>query len=199
MDLKELLGEDLHKQVSEKLGDKKLVIDDGSFISKEENEKIKGERDIYKTQVDSLNKDLKDIIDGPVDAEKIKTKITDLQTDIQTKEIEMNNNNFNYALREALKDAGCIDSKALEVYLNKEELKLEENKIIGLDAQLPTLKESKAYLFGSAETESKGTGGLGGFKKKTEDKKEEYTIGKTLGEEASKTQNAYAEKNPYFD
>lgn len=56
--LKEILGEDLFKQVSEKLGDKKLgIINDGSWIPKEKFDKVIKEKNTLKEQLEQIDTD----------------------------------------------------------------------------------------------------------------------------------------------
>jgi predicted RNase H-like nuclease (RuvC/YqgF family) len=159
--------------------------------------KLKDKKEDLEGQLNTANTTIADLKKNNTDNETLQNTIKEHESTIDTLKKEAGDKSFSYALKDALKSAGCIDSKALEVYLSKEHLKLDGEKIFGLDEQLKDLKESKKYLF-EGEAEPKGTGGLGGFKKKTPPATEEHTIGKKLGEQANKLQNAYVENNPYF-
>ena len=55
MDLKELLGEELYKQVTAKVGDSKIdIVSDGKWIPKDKFDKVNGDKKELQTQVDSL-------------------------------------------------------------------------------------------------------------------------------------------------
>ena len=47
----------------------------------------------------------------------------------------------------ALTQNGALNNKAAKVLLNLENIKYENDKLVGLDEQLKALKESDAYLF----------------------------------------------------
>ncbi len=54
--LKEILGEELYNQVSQKLGDKKLgIINDGSWIPKEKFDKVINEKNNLKKQLEEID------------------------------------------------------------------------------------------------------------------------------------------------
>ena len=151
MDLKEILGEELYKQVTEKLGDKKIMIDDGNFIpksrfnevneAKKELDKLLKERDVQLEQLSKNNKD----------SEELTKQIKDLQAlNKQTAdeyENKINKMQFDYALDGALTGAKCKNIKALKALLDIENIKYQDGKLEGLEDQLKTLKESDSYLF----------------------------------------------------
>ena len=57
----------------------------------------------------------------------------------------------NNALDMALVQANVHDVKAARALLNLEEIKLDGEKLLGLDSQLEGLKKDKAWLFAAAE------------------------------------------------
>lgn len=151
MDLKEILGEELYKQVTEKLGDKKIMIDDGNFIpksrfnevneAKKELDKLLKERDMQLEQLSKNNKD----------SEELTKQIKDLQAlNKQTAdeyENKISKMQFDHALDGALTGAKCKNIKALKALLDIENIKYQDGKLEGLQDQLNTLKESDGYLF----------------------------------------------------
>ncbi|MEX3715752.1 phage scaffolding protein [Cytobacillus horneckiae] len=154
MDLQELLGEELYNQVVEKAGENKLaVISDGNWIPKDKfNDKINEIKDL-KDQITSRDNQLEDL--KKVDAEALQQKIKDLQeennntkTDYEGK---LQKQTFDYALKDALTGAKVRNPKAAKALLDLDSIKLDGEKLLGLDAQLNTIKESDPYLFESEE------------------------------------------------
>ncbi|MED2940659.1 phage scaffolding protein [Cytobacillus horneckiae] len=155
MDLKELLGEELYQQVIEKAGDKhKLaVVSDGNWIPKDkfddkldEIKNLKTEITTRDTQLDELKK---------VDPEALQQKINNLQEENNNTKTEyegkLQKQTFDYALKDALTGAKVRNPKAAKALLDLESIKLDGDKLLGLDAQLNTIKESDPYLFESEE------------------------------------------------
>lgn len=162
MDLKELLGEDLYSQVTAKLGDKKIIVDDGNFISKDIYDKVNDDKKAYKKQVENLQTDLEDIRKKAGEVEGLNTVINDLKQNLEKKDKEIADREFNYSLDTALKDAKCKNTKALKALLDMEGIKYQEGKFEGLEKQLEGLKESDSYLF-DLDTAPGNTGSLGNF------------------------------------
>ncbi|POZ56432.1 hypothetical protein LYSIN_01215 [Lysinibacillus sphaericus] len=83
--------------------------------------------------------------------EELQTEITRLQQENATvkaeHEAELQKRDFNYALDSALRDAKAKNVKAVRANLNLEAIKLDGDKLLGLDEQLTALKASDDYLF----------------------------------------------------
>lgn len=156
MNLKELLGEELFNQVTAALkgkgeGGKDVelaVVNDGSYIPKakfdELNEKYKA--------ADKLAKDTQKALDdlkAAGDPAELKNQLEKAQADAKKQaddyKAAMSDLELTYALRAALTDAH--DPDIVAGLVDKKLLKLENGKLSGLDEQLKTLKESKAFLF----------------------------------------------------
>ncbi|KIL46164.1 phage scaffolding protein [Jeotgalibacillus campisalis] len=156
MDLKELLGEELYNQVIEKAGDNKLgIINDGSWIPKEKFDgKLNEIKDLQNDikdrddQLESLGKKAKGHDDLTDEINRLKKENADKDADYQEK---MAQRDFDDALKDALNSAKARNIKSVKANLDIEKIKLDGDKLIGLDDQLSALKESDAYLF--AETE----------------------------------------------
>lgn len=161
MDLKELLGEDLYSQVTTKLGDKKIIIDDGNLIPKSKFDQVNEDKKVYKKQAEKLQTDLEDISKKAGEVEGLNTVITELKETLEAKDKEIADREFNYSLDSALKDAKCKNTKALKALLDMDSIKYQDGKLDGLENQLNSLKESDSYLF---DIEMPGnTGGVGNF------------------------------------
>lgn len=175
MDLKEILGEELYQQVSQKLGDKKIMVDDGNFIPKSRFDEVNNQKKELKEQVDTLNKTLKD---NSKDIEKFKAAAegnTELQKQLQEYQDKFNNtqkdfttqltakeqewqqrevnNRKSYTLRERLlmehADPKYIDLLMKEVDLNS--ITESEGKFIGVDDVVKGVKTNFDKLFGKVQ------------------------------------------------
>lgn len=82
------------------------------------------------------------------DPEKLKQDLADLQKKYDTDMADTKRNN---ALDMALMQANVHDVKAARALLNLEEIKLDGEKLLGLDSQLEGLKKDKGWLFAAAE------------------------------------------------
>lgn len=159
MSLKELLGEELYNQVIEKAGDKKIaIVSDGNWIPKEKFDvKINEVKDLQK-QIDDRDEELEEL--KKVNPDELQKTITDLQEkyDTQKEEYEekLQQQAFEHKLHDVLKDSGVRNVKAVKALLDIDEIKLDGDKLLGLDGQLEALKESDDYLFQSDEPEDNG-------------------------------------------
>lgn len=111
------------------------------------------ERDNYKGQLDTTQTALKKF-EG-VDVEQLKSEITKLQNDLQTKETEyqtkLADRDFNDLLEGQITSLGAKNSKAVKALLDVEALKSSKNQTEDIKKALETVKTENDYLFGSAE------------------------------------------------
>ena len=82
------------------------------------------------------------------DPEQLKKDLADLQKKYDT---DLAENKRNSALELALVQAKVRDVKAAKALLNLEEIKLDGEKLLGLDSQMEGLKTEKAWLFEEAQ------------------------------------------------
>src|SRR5690625_1400504 len=159
MSLKELLGEELYNQVIEKAGDSKIaIVSDGNWIPKDKfDAKINEVKDLQK-QIDDRDEELEEL--KKVNPDELQQTITDLQEkyDTQKEEYEqkLQQQAFEHKLHDVLKDSGVRNVKAVKALLDIDEIKLDGDKLLGLDGQLEKLKETDDYLFQSDEPEDNG-------------------------------------------
>lgn len=101
------------------------------------------------TQLEELKK---------VDAEGLQAEIAKLQGENATAKTEydekIQKQSYDFALERALTDAKVKNPKAVKALLDTEAIKLDGDKLLGLDEQLKTLSESDGYLF-ARDTEGK--------------------------------------------
>ncbi|CAM4185701.1 phage scaffolding protein [Paenibacillus alkaliterrae] len=162
MDLKELLGEELYKQVIEKLGDKHkvAVISDGNWIPKDTFNQVNEAKKQLETDLKDRDKQLTDLKKSAGDNETLKQQISVLQEDNKKSagdyEAKIKDMKVAAAIEKAL---GAANAKFPDLLLSKvDKAKIEllqDDTVRGLEDQIKTLKESYKELFG----EDKLTGG----------------------------------------
>lgn len=121
---------------------------DGGYV---DEGKFKG----LESQLSAANttiKDLQEVVkkfDGK-DPEKLSADLAALQQkyDADTAKLRLDN-----ALEVALLSSKARDAKAVRALLDTEKIKLEGDKLTGLDDQIEALKKSHDYMFESAGTE----------------------------------------------
>lgn len=161
MDLKELLGEELFKQVEEKLGDKKIdIVNDGRWIPKDKFDDVNIEKNEYKGQIDDLNKELGKLKKQVKDDDEVTKKIGELEKEIENKEKEMESLRKTNAIKFEVLKANPKDVNDILPHIDNEVVKIEDGEVIGLKEQIEKLKEEKTYLF--KEDAPAGTGGSKG-------------------------------------
>jgi len=155
MDLKELLGDELYNKVKEKLGDKKVMIDDGNFIPKARFDEVNEQKNEYKKMVDERDTQLESLKDKAKGHDELTAKLTELETQNKaTKEeyeAKMAELKKNTAIDIALSNQKAKNIKAVKALLDMQKVSLDGDNLIGLEEQLKTLKEKEAYLFGDAK------------------------------------------------
>lgn len=120
---------------------------------------------VQKGVVEEKNNKLKEF--EKLDIEAIKT--TEYERGKAESKAEMEKFKFNNALDSALKEAKVKDNKTISGLLDMEKIKYENEKIVGLDEQLKTLKESHDYLFESDKPMPQFTTGLNTGKEISDD------------------------------
>jgi DNA repair exonuclease SbcCD ATPase subunit len=106
-------------------------------------------------QLKDRDKQLKDLSKQAGDNEDLQNQIKQLQQENKQKDddyqAKLAAKTFDYTLSEALRDAKARNPKAVKALLNTEAIKLDGDKLLGLDEQLKGLQESDAYLFQTEE------------------------------------------------
>lgn len=151
MDLKELLGEELFKQVTEKLGDKKIILDDGNMIPKERFNEINEQKKEFKKMLEDRDKQLEELSKKAKGNEELEQQLLNYknqnETTVKEYEEKLQKQAFEFALEKELMGSKVKNTKALKALLNIENIKLDNEKLIGLEEQLKGLQESDPYLF----------------------------------------------------
>jgi hypothetical protein len=162
MELKELLGEDLYNQVMQKAGDSKIaIVSDGNWFPKDKFDQVNSDNKDLKKQLKDRDVQLSELKTKATGNEELTKQINDLTeqnkktaADYQAK---LDQQSFDFALKDALSGAKAKNPKAVEALLNKDSIKLDGDKLLGLDDQLKAIKESDSYLFDSEEQQQTNT------------------------------------------
>lgn len=150
-ELETLLGTELFNQVKEKLGDKKLIFDDGRMIPKSRLDEVTEQKNSFKAQIDALNKDLDGLKKSVKDNEGASAKIKELQDAITAKEAESAAITKKFAVREALKNAECKHPELFEGRFDLAKIEMDGDKIKGFDDLLKPIKEQYVDQFGTVK------------------------------------------------
>lgn len=151
--LKELLGEELYNQLVAKLGDTKIMVDDGNFIPKSRFDEVNNDRQSLKDMLKERDAQLEELKKKAGDSEALKTKIEELQqaneTTVNEYEEKLKKQSFNFAVESALAKFEAKNVKAVKALLDLEKIKLDGQSLLGLEDQVTALKYSDPYLFGA--------------------------------------------------
>lgn len=117
-------------------------------------------------ELKTANQTITDLKKDNEDNEELQTKITDYETEISTLKKQSEDATKTYALKEVLREKGCIDPE----YLIYKQGGLEkftfdkEGKPIGVDELTKTYQESAPHIFktGQQQQQYKPAGGAGG-------------------------------------
>lgn len=105
----------------------------------------------YKKQIDDRDKQLKDLGEKAKGNEELTNTINELKQQNETTKTEyeqkLQKQQFDHTLENALSAAKVKNPKAVKALLDTENIKLDGDKLLGLDDQLKNVKESDPYLF----------------------------------------------------
>ena len=155
--LKEILGEELYKQVETALNayngneankDKQIKLANlgsGEYVGKGKYDSLQALLDGKTTELDTANGLIAELKKGTKGNEDLQGKITGYETQVQQLQAELEKTKLENAIQLALRDAKAVDPdylafKLREMY-NADELTLDENgKVKGMDDKLAGLK-----------------------------------------------------------
>lgn len=162
MELKEVCGEELWKQVEQKITEANVSVTDelkkirfadlseGGYISKEKYTTLEAEKSNLERQLGVVNTSLKKFEKfKDSDPEKMQGEISTLKTDLENKRKEMENFRKESALKDKLREAGVLDADYV-IYkrggLDKFTFDT-EGKPVGVEELLTPLKKESPHLF----------------------------------------------------
>lgn len=136
--------------LSEEQADK-VIEGYGTMVPKSRLDDKIAEVNDYKTQIADRDTQLVELQNKAKGNEELQAEITRLQQEnVQTKndyEDKLQQKDFDFALTEALRNAKAKNPVAVKALLKVDTLKLDGDKILGLEEQLTALKASDDYLF----------------------------------------------------
>ena len=144
----------------------KIMAENGKDVAAEKAKttKAEGERDNYKSQLETATESLEKFKD--VDPAAMQSEIDKLNQQLKDKDAEYAAKEadriFADTIKEAIKSAGGRNEKAVMAMLDMDALKASKNQSEDIKKALETVKESDAYLFGSDEPFSNPVGPTGG-------------------------------------
>ncbi|WP_039944492.1 phage scaffolding protein [Thermicanus aegyptius] len=154
MDLKELLGEELYNQLMAKLGDKHkvAVVSDGNWIPKDKFNEINEAKKQAEEALKERDKQLSDLKKAAEGNEELKKQIEQLQAENKAAAEKYEAKLQDMAVTTAIKlaVAGQVhDPDLVAALLDKSKIELDDSSNVkaGLDEQIKTLRQSKAFLF----------------------------------------------------
>lgn len=143
-------------------------IGDGSYVSSDKFKAKEAELTTANTTIKNLQGEIKKW-DG-VDVDKLKTAVADWETKYNQDTAKIRTDS---AVEIALMRAKAKNPKAARALLDESKIKLDGDKVLGLDDQLEALKKTDAYLF---EEEKAADVNLGGDHDKGSHDKEPETL-----------------------
>jgi hypothetical protein len=152
--LKDILGDDLYKQVKEKLGDTEVIVVDPNdpMVPKRRLDEVIAERNRYKEMVEERDSQLADLKTWAKDNEVLKAQIAELQAKnkqvTEDYEKQLKEQRFAFAIERAVAKADARNVKAVVALLDASKISLDGENLLGFDEQIAALKKSDPYLFG---------------------------------------------------
>jgi hypothetical protein len=171
------------------------------FIPKDKYNEVAEAKKKLETDIQDRDNQLEQLKNAAGNSEELKAQIEQLQADNKKASEEwqakMAQMQLDFAIDKALTAAKAKNPKAVKALLDLEKVKLDGDKLLGLDDQLKAIKESDAYLFGESGKVGSGTNPPGaGSPEVNPWKKETWNLtmqGKILREDPAKATRMKAE------
>ncbi len=131
----------------------KIMMEHGNSVNslKSKQTELEGQLDTYKQRVSERDQQLETLKKAAGDSEKLQAQITKLQEENKKSneayENQIKQMRLDSAVDLALTNAGVKDIKFGRVGVNLDNIKMDGDKLYGLDEQIAKLKESAPYLF----------------------------------------------------
>ena len=155
MKKEDLLALGLDEELAQKVADASAEELKG-FIPKQRFDDVNTAKKQLEQDLKARDEQLTEL--SKIDADGLQAKIKELQdaNDLTKTEYEkqLAKQQFDFALKDALSGAKAKNPKAVEALLNKEIIKLDGDKLLGLEEQLKNLQESDSYLFDVEQQQS---------------------------------------------
>lgn len=150
--MKELLGEELFNQVKEKIGDKELIINDGTYIPKKKFDDLNNDKKDLQKQLEEVNAKVQEL--SSTDAEKFQKEIDELKTKYETDTKALNDKwdkrEREYLISDMTRDLKFSSESAKKSFirdLTEKDLKIENGKMLGYDDFLNEYRKNDEGAF----------------------------------------------------
>jgi hypothetical protein len=171
------------------------------FIPKDKYNEVAEAKKKLEADIDERDKQLEQLKNAAGNSEELKAQIEQLQAENQKAaeewQAKMAQMQLNFAVDKALTAAKAKNPKAVKALLDMENVKLDGDKLLGLDDQLKAIQQSDPYLFGESGKVGSGTNPPGaGTGEVNPWKKESWNLtqqGKILLEDPAKATRMKAE------
>ena len=187
MDLKEILGEELYNQVKEKIGDKKLLVNDGTYIPKNKFDDLNEDKKKIKQQLDDANKKIEEL--SKINAEDLQKEVDNWKTKYEQDTQKLNDDiakrEREYLINDLVRNLNFSSESAKKAFkseLVEKDLKIEDGKLIGFDDYLSSYKKNDPQAFIEKKEDSQSAINLGGDHSKKAPKTEVTTLRGALHE-----------------
>lgn len=148
-DLKELLGEELFKQVQEKVGDNKIaVVSDGNWIPKSKFDTVNEQKNTYKAEIDTQLAKMQELEKGAKGNDELLKQLDDFKVNNEQLNNKIKDIKINSAIKLALIESKAKYPDLLASKIDREKITFnDKEEIVGLNEQMPILQESYKDLF----------------------------------------------------
>ena len=171
------------------------------FMPKDKYNEVAEAKKKLETDIQERDKQLEQLKNAAGNSEELKAQIEQLQAENQKAaeewQAKMAQMQLDFAIEKALAAAKAKNPKAVKALLDLEKVKLDGDKLLGLDDQLKELQKSDAYLFGESGKVGSGTNPPGaGTGEANPWKKDNWNLtmqGKILKEDPAKATRMKAE------
>ena len=131
------------------------------FIPKDKYNEAAEAKKKLEADIDERDKQLEQLKNAAGNSEELKAQIEQLQAENQKAaeewQAKMAQMQLDFAIEKALAAAKAKNAKAVKALLDMEKVKLDGDKLLGLDDQLKALQQSDSYLFGESGKVGSGT------------------------------------------
>ncbi len=171
------------------------------FIPKDKYNEVAEAKKKLEADIDERDKQLEQLKAAAGSNEELKKQIETLQAEnkkaAEEWQAKMAQMQLDFAIEKALAAAKAKNAKAVKALLDMEKVKLEGDRLIGIDEQLKALQQSDPYLFGDSGKVGGGTNPPGAGNPEVNPwKKETWNLtmqGKILMEDPAKATRMKAE------
>jgi DNA repair exonuclease SbcCD ATPase subunit len=131
------------------------------FIPKDKYNEVAEAKKKLETDIQERDNQLEQLKNAAGNSEELKAQIEQLQAENQKAaeewQAKMSQMQLNFAVDKALTAAKAKNPKAVKALLDMENVKLDGDKLLGLDDQLKAIQQSDPYLFGEPGKVGSGT------------------------------------------